>query len=150
MNGRYDVRQVCPAGTQPYTIRAGDTYFSLAMRFNTTVAAIMAANPGVDPNRLQIGQVICIPGAPPMPGECPQAPSPILFRQETPTSLWPFGSIPRLRQLWLPTPVLIPTDYRLVRGFAFPVPRPCRVNARKVPSPISFRQGDTYFSGEQI
>ena len=64
----YDVYQTCPSGTQPYTIRAGDTYFSLAIRFNTTVAAIMAANPGVNPDRLMIGQRICIPGAP-MPGE---------------------------------------------------------------------------------
>ena len=60
----------CPAGTFAYTIRAGDTFFSLARRFNTTIAAIQAANPGVDPNRLQIGQRICIPGMP-SPGPCP-------------------------------------------------------------------------------
>ncbi|MEW6662438.1 MAG: LysM peptidoglycan-binding domain-containing protein [Bacillota bacterium] len=59
----------CPPGTFAYTIQAGDTFFRLAQRFNTTVAAIQAANPGVDPNRLQIGQVICIPRA--MPGVCP-------------------------------------------------------------------------------
>ncbi|MDR5659056.1 LysM peptidoglycan-binding domain-containing protein [Serpentinicella sp. ANB-PHB4] len=51
----------CPAGTTPYTIRAGDTFFNLASRFNTTVDAIRRANPGVDPDRLQIGQIICIP-----------------------------------------------------------------------------------------
>ncbi|HHU33073.1 MAG TPA: LysM peptidoglycan-binding domain-containing protein [Clostridia bacterium] len=61
----------CPAGTFEYTIMAGDTFFSLANRFNTTVAAIQAANPNVDPNNLQIGQVICIPGAGPGPGRCP-------------------------------------------------------------------------------
>jgi LysM repeat protein len=62
----------CPTGTTPYIIRAGDTYYSLAIRFNTTVAAITAANPGVDPNRLQIGQTICMPGtAPPPPVTCP-------------------------------------------------------------------------------
>ena len=57
-----------------YTIRAGDTFFRLAQRFGTTVAAIQAANPGVDPNNLQIGQVICIPTGPapgPGPGRCP-------------------------------------------------------------------------------
>ncbi|MCL6560644.1 MAG: LysM peptidoglycan-binding domain-containing protein [Firmicutes bacterium] len=59
----------CPGGTL-YTIRTGDTFFSLARRFNTTVEAIMAANPGVSPTNLQIGQVICIP-VPPMPGPCP-------------------------------------------------------------------------------
>ncbi|MGI6527321.1 MAG: LysM peptidoglycan-binding domain-containing protein [Caldicoprobacterales bacterium] len=79
MYGGYDVYQTCPSGTQPYTIRAGDTYYSLAIRFNTTVAAIMAANPGVDPNRLQIGQRICIPGAP-SPGECPSGTQPYIIR----------------------------------------------------------------------
>ncbi len=57
-----------------YTIRAGDTFFRLAQRFGTTVAAIQAANPGVDPNNLQIGQVICIPTGPapgPGPVRCP-------------------------------------------------------------------------------
>ncbi|NLY29612.1 MAG: LysM peptidoglycan-binding domain-containing protein, partial [Firmicutes bacterium] len=48
----------CPGFS--YTIRAGDTFFRLAQRFGTTVAASQAANPGVDPNNLQIGQVICI------------------------------------------------------------------------------------------
>lgn len=73
-------QQICiptrPPGPGPcqgmlYTIRAGDTYFSLAQRFNVTVAALIAANPGVDPNRLMIGQQICIPTAGPGPTPCP-------------------------------------------------------------------------------
>ncbi|WFA08341.1 LysM peptidoglycan-binding domain-containing protein [Tissierella sp. Yu-01] len=51
----------CPAGTFPYIIRSGDTFFVLAQRFNTTVSAIQRANPNVNPNALQIGQQICIP-----------------------------------------------------------------------------------------
>lgn len=51
----------CPVGTTAYTIRSGDTFFTLAQRFNTTVSAIQRANPNVNPNNLQIGQVICIP-----------------------------------------------------------------------------------------
>jgi LysM repeat protein len=51
---------MCPGGTL-YTIRPGDTIFALAQRFGTTVQAIIAANPGIDPLNLQIGQVICIP-----------------------------------------------------------------------------------------
>ena len=61
----------CPQGTTPYIIRAGDTYYSLAIRFNTTVAAITAANPGVNPNNLMIGQRICMPGVAPPPVTCP-------------------------------------------------------------------------------
>ena len=60
----------CPGGTL-YTIKAGDTYFSLANRFGVTVQALVAANPGVDPNALVVGQQICIPprtGPVPCPG----------------------------------------------------------------------------------
>ena len=52
----------CPGGTL-YTIRVGDTLFSIAQRFGTTVNAIIAANPGIDPNNLVPGQVICIPAS---------------------------------------------------------------------------------------
>ncbi|HPT88430.1 MAG TPA: LysM peptidoglycan-binding domain-containing protein [Bacillota bacterium] len=47
-----------------YTIVSGDTLFSLALRFNTTVDAILRANPGLNPNQLYVGQQICIPGRP--------------------------------------------------------------------------------------
>lgn len=53
----------CPGGTL-YTIMPGDSYFGLAQRFNTTIEALTAANPGVDPQNLQIGQQICIPVSP--------------------------------------------------------------------------------------
>jgi len=70
----------CPIGTTPYTIKAGDTFYNLAARYNTTVEAIQRANPTVDPNRLQIGQVICIPGSTPPP---PTNPCPTLRRGST-------------------------------------------------------------------
>lgn len=66
MNMNYS-RQ-CPSGTAAYTIRAGDTLYLIAQRFNTTVQAILATNPGIDPERLYTGQVICIPQVqPPCP-----------------------------------------------------------------------------------
>ncbi|NLJ86506.1 MAG: LysM peptidoglycan-binding domain-containing protein [Firmicutes bacterium] len=53
----------CPPGSARYFISPGDTYFSIARSFNTTAAAIEAANPGVNPNALRIGQIICVPSA---------------------------------------------------------------------------------------
>ena len=70
----------CPAGTTPYTIRAGDTFYSIARRYNISLDALLAANPGVDPDRLFIGQVICIPGTTPPP---PPTPCPTLRRGST-------------------------------------------------------------------
>jgi LysM repeat protein len=57
-------------GTQ-YTIAAGDTLFALASRYGVTVDAILAANPGLDPNSLQVGRIICIPTTAPPPTTCP-------------------------------------------------------------------------------
>lgn len=44
-----------------YIIQPGDTFWKLAQRYGTTVEAIMALNPGLDPQNLQIGQTVRIP-----------------------------------------------------------------------------------------
>lgn len=59
----------CPADSSPYIVQPGDTFYRLATKFKTTVDAIVRLNPGVDPNRLVVGQIICVPGQP-YPG-CP-------------------------------------------------------------------------------
>ncbi|MCL6522628.1 MAG: LysM peptidoglycan-binding domain-containing protein, partial [Firmicutes bacterium] len=45
----YGAHHACPPGSFAYTVRPGDTLFLLAQRFGTTVAAILALNPGVNP-----------------------------------------------------------------------------------------------------
>ena len=65
-SGNTRTRQACPGGTL-YTIQPGDTVWLLSRRFGTTVDAILAANPGLNPQNLQIGQRICIPGTQPGP-----------------------------------------------------------------------------------
>lgn len=62
----------CPPGTTSYTIKAGDTFYRLAQRFNTTVAAMISANPTVNPDQLRIGQVICLPARQPAFPPCPE------------------------------------------------------------------------------
>lgn len=64
-------QRTCPSGTTSYTIRAGDTFYSLSRRYNISLDSLIAANPGVDPDRLFIGQIICIPGTAQQPTSCP-------------------------------------------------------------------------------
>ena len=72
MNDYYGIAQTCPSGSFAYTIKSGDTLYKLAITYRTTVEAIMALNPGINPNNLQIGQKICIPGSvTPPPKVCP-------------------------------------------------------------------------------
>lgn len=51
-----------PSGYQTYTVVAGDTLYSIALRFGTTVDAIAAANGITHPEEIEIGQVLLIPG----------------------------------------------------------------------------------------
>ncbi len=46
-----------------YTVQAGDIPETIAAQFGITVEELLAANPDVDPNNLQIGQVLIIPPA---------------------------------------------------------------------------------------
>lgn len=48
-------------GYRTYVIRSGDTLYSLANRYNTTINRIISANPNINPNNLTIGQRIIIP-----------------------------------------------------------------------------------------
>jgi LysM repeat protein len=53
---------------QEHVIAKGDTYSDLAKKYGVPVAAIQAANPGVDPKKLKVGQKINIPAASTAPG----------------------------------------------------------------------------------
>jgi LysM repeat protein len=50
-----------PAAAQTYTVKAGDTLGAIASQFNTTVAAMLGANPGITADNIQIGTVLKIP-----------------------------------------------------------------------------------------
>ena len=51
----------CPSGTFLYTIKANDSLWLIANQYGTTIQAIANLNPGIDINRLHIGQQICVP-----------------------------------------------------------------------------------------
>jgi LysM repeat protein len=60
-----DPMTAAPSAGQTYKIKSGDTFYGLAKQFGVTMQAIAAANPNVDPGKLQIGQTINIPAPAP-------------------------------------------------------------------------------------
>ena len=48
-------------GYASYTIKQGDTLYSISRKFNSSVNAILYANPGILPNYLRVGQMIIVP-----------------------------------------------------------------------------------------
>lgn len=51
-----------PASGAKYTVKAGDTLYSIAKRYNVTVNALAAANKITSPYIIRVGQVLTIPG----------------------------------------------------------------------------------------
>lgn len=50
----------CPLGVF-WVVAPGDTLFLISRATGFTVEALLAANPGIDPGNLQVGQKICLP-----------------------------------------------------------------------------------------
>lgn len=71
------------AGPAKHVIKAGDTLNLLAQRYGVPAAAIVRANPGLDPARLQLGKEIVIPAAGRAAAE-PAAPTPAALSAPSP------------------------------------------------------------------
>lgn len=57
---RKKIKIPCPGGSY-YAIKQGDTLFLTAQKYNLSVDELLAANPGINPENLMVGQIICIP-----------------------------------------------------------------------------------------
>lgn len=61
-----------PATATEYTVVRGDSFYTIGKKFNVSVQAIQAANPTVDPRKIQPGQKLLIPPSTPAPARVPQ------------------------------------------------------------------------------
>ena len=84
-----------PPGTFAYTVQPGDTLFSIARRYSTTVEILQELNDIPDPTQLRAGAVIFIPELPPTPTPTPPPPlTPTPAPTPTPT---PVSTAPSTR-----------------------------------------------------
>ncbi|MFO8060587.1 MAG: LysM peptidoglycan-binding domain-containing protein [Bacillota bacterium] len=64
----------CPSGWRRYTVRSGDTMFSIARRFGVSLDQLIRANQHIaDPTVIFPGDVLCVPDNPAVdpPGRAP-------------------------------------------------------------------------------
>lgn len=135
----------CPTGTVTYIVLPGDTYYGLAQRYNTTVTAISAANPGVDPNNLQIGQAICLPAIMP-PNPCPCGSK--IYLVQAGDSFYSIAqkfNIP-FDVFYMANSGLDPANLQIGQAVCIPMLPACPVNS----IPHAIRPGETYYSLAQI
>jgi len=60
-----------PLPPRAHQVQPGETLASIATLYDTSVDEILALNPGITPELLQVGQVLLIPPATPTPGAAP-------------------------------------------------------------------------------
>jgi LysM repeat protein len=64
-----------------YTVKAGDTISSIALKFGVSTDSLQAANPEISPNTMSVGQILKIPSDPANPSGEP-TPTPAAFTIE--------------------------------------------------------------------
>ena len=102
-------------GIITHTVEAGDTLYFLAIKYGTTVEAIMEANGITDPKGfLQVGQPLIVPAG--MPALASASPPPIMTATPTNTP-WPALRPTASTSFPYPAPILLgPPDGSLLQG----------------------------------
>ncbi len=134
---------ICPSGTFPHNYQQGETFYSLAQRYHTTVGAIQAANPTLDPYNLQPGMVICIPQAPPS-SACPPGTFPYTAVQGDTFFLLAQRFNTTVAALKAANPTVDP--YNIQPGMVLCIPQSTPSTCPPGTFPYTAVQGDTFYS----
>ena len=100
----------CVSGA-PYTVRAGDTFTSIAAAYGIATYELLERNPGVSPDNLMVGQVICVPFA--SSGDEPDVNQPA----EPDTPNLPTPSVPSQPSQPSPPVIVVPTQPACPAGY---------------------------------
>ncbi|RKD30536.1 LysM peptidoglycan-binding domain-containing protein [Thermohalobacter berrensis] len=133
----------CPPRTIPYTIRPGDTLYRLAIRYNTTVPAIVSANPFIDPRALRVGSRICIPTQPIYPA-CPEGNYYFIKSGDTLYSIARFYNV-SLADLIEANPGIDPNRLSVGQVICIPLATP-PVTCPEGTTTYTIQRGDTFYS----
>lgn len=133
----------CPPGTKEYEIKPGDTIYKLANRFDTTISAIISANPSLDPDNLQAGQNICIPLQKRFPS-CPEGNYYKINPGDTLDSIAKKFNI-SVDDLKEANPRVNPQNLRIGEIICIPLATP-PVECPEGTSPYVVQKGDTFYS----
>lgn len=141
--------RTCPPFAQPYTVKRGDTLSRIAAEFNTTIAVIRFLNPTIDINRIQVGQVICVPRV----TVTPTCPSGTIYTIKAGDTFYTIANEfdVTVRQLQQANPLVNP--YNLVVGQRICIPKPPAPPPQPpvIPPCVDgtyyvIRSGDTFYS----
>ncbi|HOM01926.1 MAG TPA: LysM peptidoglycan-binding domain-containing protein [Acetivibrio sp.] len=135
----------CPAGSVPYTIRAGDTLAAIARTYGTTVQNIINANPGIDPYYLRVGQEICVPLTVQIYPSCPTTNYYVVMPEDTIDSIAAYFNITP-QQLLYSNYGIDPNDLYVDQILCIPVaPSPVIVNVNVAQRTLTvYRNGSLY------
>ncbi|MBG9736564.1 3D domain-containing protein [Paenibacillus alvei] len=60
--GLASILQILPVQAEPYTVTEGETFYSIAKKYNMSVESVLSANPTINPKNLYGGLSIELPG----------------------------------------------------------------------------------------
>ena len=133
----------CPPDTEEYIIKEGDTLYKLAQKFETTISALIGANPNIDPNNLTVGDLLCIP----LQERFPSCPEENYYRIQAGDSLYKIAqkfniSVDDLKEA---NPLLEPPNLQIGEIICIPVATP-PVECPPGSTAYIVQAGDTFYS----